>query len=100
MNAITKNMTKEERLVVIKAIAEKYNKKKAIRARLAEGAKRVRKWTDEEETPRRRAAAKKFDDMISKMDENHNHYQDGSRYLSEHYGDRVAAQKSYENDWD
>ena len=41
---------------------------------------------------------KKFNDTISKMDENHNHYQDSSKYLAEHYGSRLADQKSYESE--
>lgn len=97
---ITKDSTKEERLAVIKAAAEKYNKKKAFRARMAASAARVQRWTDVEEKPARAAKNRKFDDMINAMDENHNHYQDGSKYLAEHYGDRVADQKSYEADWD
>jgi hypothetical protein len=99
MTGITKNMTKEERLAVIKTVAERFKKKQALRASLAEGAKRVRRWTDEVETPRRKAKAQKFDDMIARLDENHNHYTDGSKYLAEHYGDRVAAQRDYDNDW-
>lgn len=92
---ITKSSTKEERLAVIKAAAEKYNRSKAIRARLAEGAKRVRRYVDEEE----KAMTKKFDAEISRLDENHNHYTDGAKYLAEHYGDRAADQKSYDADW-
>ena len=91
---ITKNMSKEERLVVIKEAHQRYLKKQSIRARLAEGARRVRKWTDEVETTKE----KKFNDTISKMDENHNHYQDNEKYLAKHYGSRLADQKSYESE--
>jgi len=96
---ITKNSTKEERLAVIKAVAQKIAKRKAFQARMAAGAARVRKWTDEVEAPRRKSKEDAFNAMIDKMDENHNHYQDGAKYLAEHYGDRAADQRSYEADW-
>ena len=38
---ITKNMTMEERLVVIKAAHKKFLKKKALKAKLAEGARKT-----------------------------------------------------------
>ena len=91
---ITKNMSTEERLVVLKEAHQRILKKQSIRARLAEGARRVRKWSDEVETTKE----KKLNDSISKMDENHNHYQDGSTYLAKHYGSRLADQKSYESE--
>ena len=91
---ITKNMSTEERLVALKEVHLRILKKQSIRARLAEGALRVRKWTDEVETTKE----KKFNDTISKMDENHNHYQDNEKYLAEHYGSRLADQKSYESE--
>ena len=91
---ITKNSTYEERMAVIREAAEKINKIKARRARLAASAARVRKYVDEIDKPER----KKFDDMIDKMDENHNQYTDGSKYLAEHYGDRLADQRSYESE--
>ena len=96
---ITKNSTKEERLAVIKAAHQKVLKSKALRARLAEGAKKVRRYTDEVEAPRRKAKSDAFDKMIASYDTNHNQWTDGSKYLAEHYGDRAADQKSYDADW-
>ena len=93
---ITKNSTYEERMAAIRESAERFAKVKARRARLAASAARVRKYVDEVDKPER----KKFDDMIDKMDENHNHYQDAPKYLNEHYGDRARDQKSYDRDWD
>ena len=96
---ITKNMSKAERLEVIKAAHQKWLKKQSLKTRLAEGAKRVRKWTDEVEAPKRKANKDAFDKLIDGYNENHNHYTDGSKYLQEHYGDRLADQKAYDADW-
>ena len=52
-------------MAVIRAASEKLNRRKAIRAKLAAGALRVRRYVDEEDKPQR----KKFDAMIDKMDE-------------------------------
>jgi len=94
---ITKNSTNEERLAAIKAAAERFNRRKAFRAKMAAAAKNVRRWTDEVEKPARQAKELAFDENLSRMDENHNHYQDAGKYLAEHYGDRVADQRSYES---
>jgi hypothetical protein len=91
---ITKNSTYDERMQAIRESAERFAKIKARRARLAASAARVRKYVDEVDKPER----KKFDDMIDKMDENHNHYTDGEKYLAEHYGERLADQTSYESE--
>lgn len=99
MNMITKTMSKEERLVVIKEVHQKWLKKQALRQRLAEGAKKVRKWTDEVEAPKRKKEKDAFDKLIDGYDTNHNQWTDGSKYLAEHYGDRAADQKSYESEW-
>lgn len=96
---ITKNMSKEERLEVIREAHKRFLKKQNLRARLAEGAKKVRKWTDEVEAPKRKAKKDAFDKMIDGYNENHNAWTDGSKYLAEHYGDRLADQKSYDADW-
>ena len=91
---ITKNSTNEERMQVIREAAERLAIRKARRARLAASAARVRKYVDEVDKPER----KKFDDMIDKMDENHNQYTDGEKYLAQHYGERLADQTSYESE--
>ena len=96
---ITKNMSSDERLAILKKIHQKFSKKQSIRARLAEGASRVRKWTDEVEAPKRKAKKDSFDKMIDGYDTNHNQWTDGSKYLAEHYGDKVADQKAYDADW-
>jgi phage-related tail protein len=95
--AITKDMSRSERMAAIKSAAERFNRRKAFRAKMAAAAKNVRRWTDEVEKPARQAKELAFDENLSRMDENHNHYQDAGKYLAEHYGDRVADQRSYES---
>jgi hypothetical protein len=92
---ITKNSTYDERMEAIRDAADRFAKIKARRARLAASAARVRKYVDEEETPKR----KKFDDMVSKMDENHNHYQDAPQYAEKYYGDKMRDTVAMDNDW-
>lgn len=62
-----------DRYLLIKEVAEKRNKVK------------VKSYDYVEETV-------KYDD-----DKNINAYTDGSKYLAEHYGDRLADQNSYES---
>jgi hypothetical protein len=80
----------------IRDAADRLAKRKARRARLEAGAARVRRYVDEEEKPLR----KKFDDMVSKMDENHNHYQDAPQYAEKYYGERMRDTIAMDNDWD
>ena len=93
---ITKNSTYDERMQAIRDAADRLAARKARRARLEAGAARVRRYVDEEDKPQR----KKFDDMISKMDENHNHYQDAPQYAEKYYGDKMRDTIAMDNDWD
>ena len=93
---ITKNSTQEERMLAIREAAERFEKIKARRARLAASAARVVRYVDEVDKPER----KKFDDMISKMDENHNHYQDAPQYAEKYYGEKMRDTVAMDNDWD
>jgi hypothetical protein len=92
---ITKNSTQEERMQAIRDSAERFAKIKARRARLAASAARVVRYVDEVDKPER----KKFDDMISKMDENHNHYQDAPQYAEKYYGEKMRDTVAMDNDW-
>jgi len=92
---ITKNSTQEERMLAIREAAERFEKIKARRARLAASAARVVRYVDEVDKPER----KKFDDMISKMDENHNHYQDAPQYAEKYYGEKMRDTVAMDNDW-
>ena len=93
---ITKDSTYDERMDAIRESAERFAKIKARRARLAASAARVRKYVDEVDKPER----KKFDDMISKMDENYNHYQDAPQYAEKYYGEKMRDTVAMDNDWD
>ena len=93
---ITKESTYEERMQAIREASERLNVRKARRARLAAGAARVRRYVDEVDKPER----KKFDDMISKMDENHNHFQDAPQYAEKYYGEKMRDTVAMDNDWD
>jgi hypothetical protein len=93
---ITKNSTYEERMTAIRAASARLKKRKVMLARLAAGATRVRNYVDEVDKPKR----KKFDDMISKMDENYNHYQDAPQYAEKYYGEKMRDTVAMDNDWD
>ena len=93
---ITKNSTYEERMTAIRAVSAKRKKRAEVRARLKAGADRVRTYVDEVDKPKR----KKFDDMISKMDENYNHYQDAPQYAEKYYGEKMRDTVAMDNDWD
>mgnify|MGYP003120905155 FL=1 len=92
---ITKESTYEERMIAIRESAERFAKIKARRARLAASAARVRRYVDEVDKPER----KKFDAMIDKMDENHNHYQDAPQYAEKYYGEKMRDTIAMDNDW-
>jgi len=92
---ITKESTYEERMDAIREASDRLNKRKARHARLAASAARVRKYVDEVDKPER----KKFDDMVDKMDENHNHYQDAPQYAEKYYGERMRDTIAMDNDW-
>ena len=77
MSGITKNMTQAERLAVIKAAADKFNKK----------MKRNHKVKRTETS---------FMDKYADGD-NINAYTDAPKYVDEHYGDRYREQASYES---
>jgi hypothetical protein len=93
---ITKDSTYDERMDAIREASERFAVRKARRARLAASAARVVRYVDEVDKPER----KKFDDMISKMDENHNHFQDAPQYAEKYYGDKVRERNEYESNWD
>jgi len=92
---ITKESTQEERMQAIRDAAERFEKIKARRARLAASAARVVRYVDEVDKPER----KKFDDMVDKMDENHNHYQDAPQYAEKYYGEKMRDTIAMDNDW-
>ena len=77
---IEKDMTRSERLAVIREHAEKFNKK-------LKRNQRVRKT----ET----VSLDKYTDQ-----ENINHWTDASQYANQYYGDVYRETTRYDNDWD
>ena len=92
---ITKDSTYDERMQAIREASERFAIRKARRARLAASAARVVRYVDEVDKPER----KKLDDMVSRMDENHNHYQDAPQYAEKYYGDKMRDTVAMDNDW-
>ena len=90
--------TKEQRLAMIKAAAEKFNKKKAFRAKMAVSAAKARRGADDD-LIRLADDRKKFDREIDKLNENHNCWTDGAKYAEEYYGDVMRATTRFDNDW-
>ena len=90
---------KADRLALIKQIAEKKKRQAAFAAKLKAQGSVVRRWTDEVEAPRRAKAQKAYDQEIEKMDENHNHWSDASKYAEEYYGETMRETTRFDNDW-
>jgi len=85
--------TYEERMALIKAAHMKIK----LREKWQKQARIAKRWTDEVEVERK----SKLVNLTEKYDggESMIHYTDGSKYLDEHYGDRVRGQRAYEEDW-
>jgi len=90
---------KAERLELIKAIAEKVQRRKAFAAKLKAQGSVVRRWTDEVEKPKRKAKGDKFNAEMEAMNENHNEWTDASKYAEEHYGETMRETTRFDNDW-
>jgi len=90
---------KADRLALIKQIAEKKKRQAAFTAKLKAQGSVVRRWTDEVEAPSRAKAQKAYDQEIEKMDENHNHWSDASKYAEKYYGETMRETTRFDNDW-
>lgn len=77
--AITKNMTSEQRIAVLKKHWAKFNKKVKRNTRV-------------------RKTETNFMDKFSEG-QNINAWTDGEKYLNEHYGDRVRETNEYDSEW-
>lgn len=93
-------MTKEERLALIKQVAEKRKRQQSFKNKLATQGSKVRRWTDVEEKPRRKKIDQNIDKLIDKLDENHNLWTDAEKYADTYYGDTYRSTTRYDNDWD
>lgn len=83
MSGITKDMSRSERLAVIREAAERFKQKKANEGRI------IRDYTASY------AVEKDVND-----DFNVNHWTDASKYAEEYYGDTMRATTRFDNDWD
>lgn len=88
--------TKAERLKMIKAAAKRLQFKK----KQAANAATIRRYTDEVDRPSRAAKQREWDQMLDKLDENHNVWTDERQYAKKHYGDIAYHTTRYDNDWD
>ena len=92
---MTTVMTKEQRLAIIKAAADKVAARNQFKNKVRKGTNAVKS------TARtiRREKDEKFDAMMDKMDENYNHWTDAEKYAKEYYGDVYSDTTRYDNDW-
>jgi len=77
---IEKDMTRAERIAVIREHAQKFTKKLNRNQRV------------------RKTETKSLDPYYNQ--ENINHWTDASKYAEEHYGDVFRQTTRYDNDWD
>ena len=92
---IAKNL--DDRLAIIKAIAEKQKNEKARKERLAT----IRKNTAKVRIvarKKRTAEDKKLSDFTGGQ-ENINHYTDASKYAKTHYGETLHETTRHDTDW-
>ena len=92
---IAKNL--DDRLAIIKAIAEKQKNEKARKERLAT----IRKNTAKVRLiarKKRTADDKKLTDFTGGQD-NVNHYTDASKYAKTHYGETLHETTRHDTDW-
>lgn len=87
--------TKEERLALIKAAAEKIQGKKTFKAKAKKSATKARVAA----VKRRSQEDRALDREIEKLDENHNLWTDASSYAKEYYGDVAYETTRFDNDW-
>ena len=91
--------TREERLALIKAAAEKVAKRNAFKATQKANAASVRRYTDVVEKPRRKAAEEKFDAQMEKLNENYNYWTDAPQYAEKYYGQVYRDTTRFDNEW-
>jgi len=92
---IAKNL--DDRLAIIKAIAEKQKNEKARKERLATIRKNTAKVSIVARK-KRTAEDKKLTDFTGGQD-NVNHYTDASKYAKTHYGETLHETTRHDTDW-
>lgn len=90
--------TQEQRLAIIKAAAERVQKRNAFRAKAKKSSvKALLQATPEFEA--KRIAEKKFQEKMEAMNENFNHYTDPEKYAKQYYGDVYSDTTKFDNEW-
>ena len=90
--------TKEERLAIIKAAADRVQKRNEFRAKAKKSSvKALLKATPEFEA--KCIAEKKFQEKIEAMDENFNHWTDAEKYAKQYYGGVYSDTTKFDNEW-
>lgn len=80
--------TYQERITMIKEIAERQKRMRALKNK----GRIAQKYVDE--NPREKSKVKDYDEGESMI-----HWADESKYVNEHYGERAREQRTYESDW-
>ena len=91
--------TREERLALIKEVAERVQARKAFQKKVRAKNSAVRRYTDVVEKPRRQAAEAKFDAQMEKLNENYNYWTDAPQYAEKYYGEVYRDTTRYDNEW-
>ena len=84
--------TYDERISLIKEIAERRNKMAKIKAESKKARKVMLKARKNRKDP--------LDYLNVKEGENPNHWTDGSKYAKEYYGETLFETTRYDNEWD
>lgn len=94
-------MTNMTRLEMIKAAAEKIERRKALAKKF--GGTSIGKLTRAAETQleARAAKEKKFDEEIDRLNDNtHLYWNDASKFAEKYYGETYRETTKFDNEWD
>ena len=84
--------TYDERISLIKEIAERRNKMAKIKAESKKARKVMLKARKNRKDP--------LSYLNVKEEDNPNHWTDGSKYVKEYYGETMFETTRYDNEWD
>ena len=87
--------TKEQRLAIIKAVAEKVKARNEFKTKARASASLAKVMVKDIV----KAKDKKFAAALDKMDENHNHWTDANKYAEQYYGEVYRDTTRYDNEW-
>jgi len=91
-------MTKMTRLEMIKAAAEKIERRKKFKGKSAIGKLTA---AASRELEARAEANRKFDEEIDRLNDNtHLYWNDASKFAEKHYGETYRETTKFDNEWD